>query len=167
MQPEIIGAISTVIAGTTAFLGAGAKFFTEVRDIKTAVTREVMEILTHDHLGPQAVRMEALEKRHDANVTGWGLEIDSLRLALEETAYNRGHGHQSLVDYHTSEELMQRLEVLERDLQTLKRTTMTRKQFESFVEAQNEKALDVARLLGQIEGELKARFAPLRDKSHE
>lgn len=166
-SPEVVGAISTIIAGTTAFLGAGAKFFTEVRDIKTAVVKDVLEILKRDHLGPQETRMEALERRHDANVKGWGLEIQSLRDEIEEAASSRGHGHQSIADYHDSDEIVQRLEVLERTLKVLQRTGMTRKQFEGFVEAQNEKALDVARLLGQIEGELKARFtsSPRKDQA--
>lgn len=165
-SPEVIGAISSVIAGTTAFLGAGAKFFTEIKGIKEAVVKDVLEILRRDHLGPQADRMEALEKRHDANVAGWGLELQTMRNDLAELEENRGHGHQSIADYHTSEELVQRLENLERVLQMMQRTVITRKQFESFVEAQNEKALDVARFLGQIEGELRARFTPHpKDKS--
>lgn len=158
-SPEVfVGAIGSIVTGAAAFLGAGAKFITEVKGIKEQVAKDVLEILKRDHLVPQAARMEALEKRHDANVTGWGLELQTLKNDLDEMALNRGHGHQSVVDYHTSEELVQRLEVLERTLENVRRAGMTRKQFEAFVADQNEKALDVARLLGQIEGELKARF---------
>lgn len=163
-SPEVVGVISTIIAGTTTFLGAGAKFLSEIKSLKAAITADVLEVLRRDHIAPQAIRMEALEKRHDANVKGWGLEIESLRSEMEEAAESRGHGHQSVADYHSSEELVQRLEVLERSLKVLQRSAMTRKTFESFVEDQHTKALDVARLLGQIEGELNARFTPNQGK---
>ena len=158
-SPEVfVGAIGSIVTGAAAFLGAGAKFITEIKGIKDQVAKDVLEVLRREHLGPQTARMEALEKRHDANVTGWGLELQTLRNDMDELALNRGHGHQSVVDYHSSEELVQRLEVLERTLENVRRAGMTRKQFDTFVAEQNDKALDLARLLGQIEGELKARF---------
>lgn len=161
-------ALTIIITGTTGFIGAGSKFLADLKKIEEQTVARVRRDITD----PMAKSVEEIRKRLDelyanyrANVVGWKLEIESLKGDIEDLQSNRRHGYQSAVDYHNSDELIRRIEMLETDVQRMQ-TTLNRMEataidedtFQDFVTTQNQKALEVARLLGQIEGELKARF---------
>lgn len=166
-DPIVEHAITAVLTGVTGFLSAGAKFVGDLRGLEDKIVKKVKETLT-DAL---STRISALETRFttfeqyvSSNVKGWSLELESLKGEIDDLKVNRGHGFASAVDYHSSDDLVRRLEKAEVDLERLhkkmtelERTQMPRERFDEFVREHNATARDLARTLGNIEGELRGR----------
>lgn len=169
MDQALLEKLATVIVtGATGFIGAGSKFASELKKIENKVLNRVKEEIT-DKLSRDVTglttQINEFVANYRANIAGWRLEIANLQADIEGLQQNRGHNFTSAIDYHSSDELVRRIEILEVDIKRMQETlaelrssSIDEHQFNEFVMQQNQKALEVARLLGQIEGELKARY---------
>lgn len=172
-DPIVEHVISAILTGTAGFLSAGTKFVSDLKGLEDKIVKRMVET----YIEPMLRRIDSVEnrviqseKQQLANTQGWNLELNSIRGDIDDIMRNRGHGHSSAIDYHSSEEVVRRIEQLETDarraLQEMKRVNETledlekyktdRKLFDNFVADQNKAALDLTRALGAIEGELRA-----------
>lgn len=167
-DPIVEHAITAVLTGVTGFLSAGAKFVGDLRGLEDKIIKKIKDDVTDALIAKVTSltgQVEELKRVNASNAQGWSLELTTIKGDLEDMQNNRGHGFASAVDYHSSEELVRRLEMAEADLSTMKKKAaefeqamVDRDTFDEFVREHNASARDLARTLGNIEGELKARF---------